>query len=188
MTRAFSDDPLGAEIVEELIDLARRAPSAGNTSALEWLVLDSAPDVSAYWDTTLVKDRRADFAWPHLLSAPVIVIAWVDPAAYLARYREADKAHTSLGESLDAWPVPYWFVDGGAAVQTLLLAAQDAGLGALFFGLFEHEAAVRERFGVPSSFRAVGAVALGRRRPDRLSQSRRRRRRRLDEVIHRGGW
>ncbi len=187
MTRAFSSDPLDSEVVEELIDLARRAPSAGNTAALEWLVLDTAADVSAYWDTTLAPGRRAGFAWPHLLSAPVIVVAWVDPWAYPARYSEADKAHTSLGESLDAWPVPYWFVDGGAAVQTLLLAAQDAGLGALFFGLFEHEAAVRERFGVPSSFRAIGAVALGHRAPDRPSQSRRRRRG-LDEVIHRGRW
>ncbi|MXW75535.1 MAG: nitroreductase family protein [Acidimicrobiaceae bacterium] len=188
MTRAFSTDPLDVEIIEELIDLARRAPSAGNTAALEWLVLDTAPDVSAYWDTTLTQERRADFAWPSLLSAPVIVILWVDPVAYLKRYNESDKAHTTLGESLDAWPVPYWFVDGGAAVQTLLLAAQDAGLGALFFGLFEHESAVRERFGVPPSFRAIGAIALGHRRPDRLSQSQRRPRRVLDEVIHRGEW
>lgn len=188
MTRAFSTDPLDAGIVEELIDLARRAPSAGNTAALEWLVLDTASDVSAYWDTTLPQDRRVDFAWPSLLNAPVIVICWVDPEAYLERYNEPDKAHTTLGGSLDAWPVPYWFVDGGAAVQTLLLAAQDAGLGALFFGLFEHEAAVGERFGVPSSFRAVGAVALGHRRLDRPSKSRRRRRRALAEVIHRARW
>lgn len=188
MTRAFSTDPVAVEIVEELIDLARRAPSAGNASALEWLVLDTAPDVSAYWDTTLPSDRRAAFAWPSLLSAPVIVIPWVDPQVYLDRYNEPDKAHTSLGESLDAWPVPYWFVDGGAAVQTLLLAAQDVGLGALFFGLFDHESVVRERFGVPPSFRAMGAVALGHRCADRLSRSQRRRRRPLGEVIHRGKW
>ncbi len=85
MTRAFSTDPVAVEIVEELIDLARRAPSAGNASALEWLVLDTAPDVSAYWDTTLPSDRRAAFAWPSLLSAPVIVIPWVDPQVYVDR-------------------------------------------------------------------------------------------------------
>ena len=188
MTRSFSTDAVAAEIVEELIDLARRAPSAGNTAALEWLVLDTPPDVAAYWDTTLRVDRRAAFAWPALLRAPVIVIPWVDPQVYLDRYREPDKAHTALGVSVDDWPVPYWYVDGGAAVQTLLLAAQDVGLGALFFGLFDHESAVRETFGVPSSWRAIGAVSLGYRCADRLSSSQRRRRRGLDEVIHRGKW
>lgn len=188
MTRSFLSDPVPVEVVDELIDLARRAPSAGNVSALEWLVLDTPTDVAAYWDTTLSEDRRDSFAWPALLNAPVIVIPWVDPDRYLDRYSEADKAHMPLGASLHAWPVPYWFVDGGAAVQTLLLAAQQAGLGALFFGLFDHESKVRERFGVHPSCRAIGAVALGHRGPGKLSQSQRRRRRSLDEVIHRGRW
>ena len=188
MTRSFSTDPVAPEVVEELIDLARRSPSAGNASALEWLVLDSPPVVGAYWDTTLPTERRDGFAWPMLLNAPVIVIPWVDPQIYLERYREADKAHTPLGGSLGAWGVPYWFVDGGAAVQTLLLAAQNVGLGALFFGLFDHESKVRETFGVPPTCRAIGAVALGYRRADKPSQSQRRRRRPLEEVIHRGKW
>ncbi len=188
MTRSFLADPVAPEVVDELIDLARRAPSAGNTSALDWLVLDTPQAVNVYWDTTLSRERRDGFAWPRLLGAPVIVIVWVDPQAYLDRYAEADKSHTHLGGSLDAWSVPYWFVDGGAAVQTLLLAAQGAGLGALFFGLFDHEPQVREAFGVPSTRRAVGAIALGYRDADRPSQSSRRHRRRLEEVVHRQKW
>lgn len=188
MTRSFLLDPLPTGTVDNLIDLARRSPSAGNVAALEWLVLDTRQDVGAYWDTTLPADQRDGFAWPKLLNAPVIVIPWVDPCRYLERYREPDKAHMPLGESLDAWGVPYWFVDGGAAVQTLLLAAHDAGLAALFFGLFEHEPQVRTRFGVPDAFRAIGAVALGYRGNDKLSRSQRRRRRSLDEVLHRHRW
>ena len=38
--------------------------------------------------------------------------------------------------------MPYWWVDGGMAVEHLLLGAVDAGLGACFFGLFDHEPAV----------------------------------------------
>ncbi len=188
MTRSFSSEPIAPEVVEELIDLARRSPSAGNASALEWLVLHEPAAVAAYWDTTLPPERRDGFAWPGLLNAPVIVIPWVDPQIYLERYREADKAHTHLGESLDAWDVPYWFVDGGAAVQTLLLAAEDMGLGALFFGVFDHELKVRETFGVPPTQRALGAVALGNRAADRPSQSQLRRRRRIGEVVHRNKW
>lgn len=187
MTRSFRTDPIPTTTLETLVDLARRAPSAGNTSALEWLILSTPADVALYWDTTL-GDRRERFAWPELLNAPAIVIPWIDPQRYLDRYREQDKAHLPLAKSLEAWQVPYWFVDGGAAVQTLLLAAHEAGLGALFFGLFEHESEIRQRYGVPTSQRAIGAVALGYRLNDTMSQSQKRKRRNLAEVIHHSRW
>ena len=96
---------------------------------------------------------RSSFPWPQLLDAPVLVIPWVEPGAYVRRYSEADKVRTGLGEGPDAWSVPYWWVDGGAAAMTILFAAADAGLGALLFGLFEHEDDVRSEFGVPDGFR-----------------------------------
>ncbi len=187
MTRSFRSDPIPTTLLETLVDLARRAPSAGNTAALEWLILSRPVDIALYWKTTL-GDRREDFVWPELLNAPALVIPWVDPQRYLDRYREDDKAHLELAQSLEAWQVPYWFVDGGAAVQTLLLAAHEAGLGALFFGLFEHETRVRKSFGVPTSQRAIGAVALGYRLNDTMSQSQKRKHRKLAEVTHHGSW
>ena len=47
--------------------------------------------------------------------------------------------------------------------MAMLLAAESAGLGALFFGQFEHERDVAEMLGVPGGQRALGTVALGRR-------------------------
>ena len=188
MTRAFLPTPIETTVIDRLIDRARRAPSAGNTASIEFLVLDTPGTVGDYWATTLTDERRELFPWPQLLEAPVLVIPFVDPASYVARYGEPDKAHTGLGASIDAWPVPYWFVDGGAAVMALLLGAEDAGLGALLFGLFEHESAVRERFGVPPHLRAVGALALGHRGSDRPSKSARRDRPALEQVIHRAHW
>ena len=35
------------------------------------------------------------------------------------------------------------------SVMTLLLGAEDAGLGALFFGVFHHEVALRRELGIP---------------------------------------
>ena len=188
MTRAFRDDPLDPAVVDGLLDLARRGPSAGNTGGPEFLVLEGRVQTSTYWDVTLPPSRRHSFPWPGLLRAPVLIVPWVDPAAYVARYAEPDKLHTGLGEAADDWPVPYWFVDGGAAVQTILLGAADLGLGALRFWLFDHEAAVRDRFGVPPSRRAVGTIALGHPAPDRPSRSAGRGRPPLGRVIHRGGW
>ena len=72
--------------------------------------------------------------------------------------------------------------------MTVLLAVEDEGLGALLFGLFEHEEAVRAEFGVPSGYRAIGAISVGHPAPDRPSMSAGRRRPVFDEVVHRGDW
>lgn len=188
MTRAFVDTAIAADVVDAMVDRARRAPSAGNTGGTEFLVLEGAAATAAYWDTTLPAGSRATFPWPSLLAAPVLIVPWVDPDAYAARYAEDDKAHTGLGADPADWPVPYWFVDGGAVVMALLLEAEARDLGALFFGLFDHEDAVRARFGVPAGRRAVGTVAIGHRAPDRPSASATRPRPPLDEVIHRTHW
>ncbi len=190
MVRAYDDAPVPDDLVDELCDLARRAPSAGNTSSLELLVL-AGGDVAAYWDVTLPEAAaRRRFRWQGLLRAPVLVVPYVRPAAYVERYAEADKARTGLGEGPDAWPVPYWWVDGGAAVEHLLLGAEAAGLGACLFGQFDHEPAVRARFGVPGDRRAVGTVSLGWPDPeaDEPGRSAGRARPGLDEVVHRGRW
>ena len=188
MVRSFTSEPVAPAVVDEICDLARRAPTAGNTAGVEFLVLEG-DGTAAYWDVTLPPERRDGFAWPGLLAAPVLVVVWTNLGAYLRRYREPDKVHSGLGDGAQSWPVPYWFVDGGAAVMTMLLAAQDRGLGASFFGMFSHEKAVRRRFGVPPDRRGVGTVAIGHRADDdRPSRSAARPRPALDEMIHRGRW
>jgi nitroreductase len=188
MVRAFQARPVPSELVDELLDLARRAPSAGNTQPWSFLVLEGPEQTARLWDVTLPAERRAAFRWQGLLDAPVIVIPVVSADAYVHRYAEPDKARTGLGGSADAWPVPYWWVDGGMAVHTLLLAAVDAGLGALFYGLFDHERAVLDVLGVPSGWRALGAVALGWPDTDETGGSSGRPRPPLADVVHRGGW
>jgi nitroreductase len=188
MVRAFTDEPVPDELLDRLLDATRRAPSAGNTQPWELLVL-TGDGVGRYWAATMPDPvARERFRWQGLLRAPVLVVPYVRPEAYVERYAEDDKAATGLGDGVDAWPVPYWWVDGGAAVQNLLLACTAAGLGACLFGQFEHEAAVREAFGVPADRRAVGTVALGWPAPDEPGRSAVRPRRPLDDVVHRGAW
>jgi nitroreductase len=186
MVRAFTAEPVDDHLVDELLDTARRAPSAGNTQPWELLVLTGG-GVQRYWQTTL-GERRVSFSWQGLLRAPVLVIPYVRPDAYAERYAEPDKVSTGLGSGPGAWPVPYWWVDGGALVQNLLLAVTSAGLGACFFGQFEHEDPVRRAFSVPPDRRALGTVALGHAAPDAPGASTHRPRRPLGSVVHRGGW
>jgi nitroreductase len=187
MVRAFARRPVPRATVDDLIDLARRAPSAGNTQPWHFVVLEGEETVRL-WDVTLPPRRREAFRWSGLLDAPVVVVPVVDPGAYASRYAEDDKRATGLGDGPDAWSVPYWWVDGGMAVHGLLLAAVDAGLGALFYGLFDHEAAVLAALGVPAGYRALGAVALGWPAPDEPGRSAGRPRPALGDVVHRGRW
>jgi nitroreductase len=187
MVRAFRDDPVDPRVVDRLVDLARRAPSAGNSQGMAYLVLEGA-DTAAYWDVTLPAERRATFGWPGLVDAPVLLVVLVRPAAWVERYAESDKAAAGLGGSADDWPVPYWWVDAGMASEHLLLGAVDAGLGACFFGPFDHEEDVLADLGVPAGWRIVGTVALGHPAPDPPGRSAGRPRPPLDEVLHRGRW
>jgi nitroreductase len=188
MVRAFTEEPVDAAVIDGLCDLARRAPSAGNTQACAFLVLDRPDAVSRYWDTTLAPERRAAFRWPSLLTAPALVLVALRPEAYVERYAEPDKAVTGRGEGEHRWPVPYWWVDAGACIEHLLLGAVDADLGACLFGTFDHEPAVAASFGVPDGWRLVATVALGHPAPDEPGRSASRPRPPLHEVIHRNRW
>lgn len=190
MVRAFTPEPVPPATIDRLIGAARRAPSAGNSQGWDFLVLDLPADVERFWSVNLPASKRATFAWPQLLDAPVLVVPLADPQRYLHRYAEPDKIHMGRGASEADWPVPYWTVDASFATMLLLLAAVDEGLGALFFGLFERESAVKAAFGVPADRQAIGVIAIGwaDRDAERPSRSARRPKRPLDEVVHRGGW
>ena len=189
MTRAFAPDPIDPAVVDDLVDLASRAPSAGKTQGWHVVVLEGPEQVARYWDITLPADKRASFRWRHLLDAPVLMIPLADPSAYVERYAEPDKARTGLGAGADAWPAPYWTIDTSMAVMTLLLAAEDRGLGALFFGVFQREAEVRAEFDIPDALEIIGAIALGRpREGDEPGRSSTRTRRSADQIIHRSRW
>ena len=188
MIRNFTDDLVDADLVDELIDRARRAPSAGNSQGTDFVVLTTADDRARFWDASLPVERRAGFAWPGLLMAPVLVLPAGDPDRYVDRYAEEDKVDTGLGTGADAWSTAYWTIDAAMATHGLLLAATDAGLGACLFGLFDNEPAVRAALDVPDRIVLIGAVALGHPAPDRPGRSADRPRRPLDDVMHRGRW
>ena len=187
MVRAFGPEPVAPADLDRILDNARRGPSAGFSQGTEFVVLTEDTDRTAFWDTALPDEKRADFPWAGLLAVPVIVIVVPGRDIYLDRYAEPDKGWTDRDEG--RWPAPFWDIDAGMAALLALLTAVDAGLGALFFDVpAERMAAVMDRFGVPDARRPIGFIVLGHARPDRPSSSLRRGRRPRDDVIHRGGW
>lgn len=185
MVRAFDRRPLADGLLDDLLDKARRAPSAGNSQAVRFLVLDRPEETDRYWAVTLPPPKRDAFRWQQLLHAPALVVVTTRPSTYVERYAEHDKARPGLGESSDGWPVPYWWVDAGAVVQNLLLLVVDSGLGACMFGPFDHEAALKSTFGIDDDVRLVATVAIGHRLPDEPGRSSQRGRQPIDELIDR---
>jgi nitroreductase len=191
MTRRFATTPVAGEVLDELLDLARRAPSAGYSQGVHFLVL-SGDSLQRFWRTTGADEWFAAVqgtVQDGVLHAPVVVLPLADPVAYTSRYAEGDKAGHGL-ELAENWEVPFWLTDAAMATQNLLLLAQDRGLGALYFGIFRNARAALDELGVPGHVLQVGAVALGHRAPDDApsGSARTRPRRAPVEVIHHHIW
>jgi nitroreductase len=176
--------PVPADALERILDAGLRVPSAGFTQGVSLLVLQG-PDVERYWSATTDPTVAPDRWLTGLRTAPVLVLVWTEPGAYLDRYAEPDKGWTDRDPA--RWTAPYWHVDAGMTVLAMLYAAVDEGLGACFFGAPpDRIAAVATAYGVPDGQELVGVVSLG--APVGSAARSRRERRSADELVHRGHW
>ena len=180
MVRDYDPDrPVPRELVDTMLNLAIRAPSAGHSQGWRFLVLDDAATRTAFWTAT--SDGLPDSWRAGMQHAPTLVLCFSDREAYLDRYAEPDKGWTDRDER--RWPVPYWHVDTGMAAMILLLAAQEAGLGACLFGVPpDRWPDLFAAFNVPARLAPVCVVSLGYPAPDVRSPSLRRGRRQLATV------
>jgi FMN reductase [NAD(P)H] len=164
MVRHYSGAPVDPEVVRRIVATVRRAPSGGYSQGQRLLVVTEDAGRAeiarilgnAGWTATELE--------PWLESAPVHVLVATREEDYHERYRKPDKLQD--GEELD-WPVPYWFVDAGAALMLLLLAAIDEGLAAGVSGIPKDAAgSLRSAFGVPEDVELVALVTIGEAAPD----------------------
>jgi len=185
--------PLPAGLLDRLVDVALRAPTAGFTQGVSFLILDRAADVARFWDATTDADEPADSWLRGMRTAPGLILVLASADAYLDRYALADKGWTD--RSTQPWTAPYWFVDAGMAGMAILYATVDADpggdLGACFFGApAEHVGDLREAFAIPSAQYVVGVISVGYRATgERQSGSPRTRRRKpRGSLVHHGRW
>lgn len=183
MVRGFEERPLSPEVTDRILSAGLRAPTAGNTQAVDLLALTGPTQTGLYWSAALPNAIRHRFPWPGLLRAPLLVVVLSSEESYRERYAEPDKASSHL-------EVPWWHVDAAFAAMLIQLAAVDAGLGALFFQA-HRPADLRAALQIPPTYAPVGTVAVG--HPEvtgtRASSSLITRPRRPEGArIHRGGW
>ena len=188
--RSFLKRSVPEGLILDLVDKARRTPTAGNSQGVEFLILHKENEVKEFWDVSLKGKDKKKFGFPGLLKAPVLVIPLGVPSLYINRYKEEDKNNTDLGKGIKEWKVPYWLTDAAFSTMALQLLAIENGLASCFIGLFDREERIKENFSVPETREALGVLIMG--YPDFENEvtgrSQKRKRRPLEDVVHLGKW
>jgi nitroreductase len=192
MVRHYAPDPIPHETLERIVRTVRRAPSGGFSQGQRLIVVTDADTRAQIAEVMREDEWVAEGREPWLGVAPAHVIVCTREQDYHDRYNQPDKLAVTGGVELE-WPAPFWFVDAGAALMLVLLAAIDEGLGAGVYGVTVPELpAFRELLGIPGDVAVVAGVTLGRALPDpeasRVSSRKTQLRRGLDEVVRWNRW
>ncbi len=169
MVRNYDPDrPVARETLERIAAAAQRAPSAGFSQG-QRLVVVTEPERRRRVATICKEDDYVAEGYDRWISgAPAIFIPTVSEATYHRRYQEADKIQDDGTEIY--WPIPYWYVDVGATMMLVLLAAIDEGLAAGFLGLADY-AELKAELDIPADQQPIGLITVGYPQPDRRSGS-----------------
>jgi FMN reductase [NAD(P)H] len=192
MVRHYEPEPVPRETLERICRTVRRAPSGGFSQGQRLLVVTEA-ETRAAIATLLHEDEwLAQGREPWLSVAPAHIVVLTREQDYHDRYNEPDKLEVTGGVEIE-WPAPFWYVDAGAAMMLLLLAAIDEGLAAGVYGVTVPEMqAFKELLGIPEDVHVVAGVTVGKPRPDpnasRASSRFSQRRRSTEEVVHWERW
>ena len=169
MVRNYMPDPVPPEALDRIVDAGLRAPSAGYSQGMGFVVVTDRghPQIDRRTSPRKRSTSPAGFD-PWISTAPAHIVITVSEAIYRERYREPDKLGPD-GEEID-WPVPYWWVDAGAAMMAVLLAAVNEGLAAGFLGVHSMRD-LAALLAIPEHQSPIGVVTVGHPMPDRRSGS-----------------
>ncbi len=137
--RTYKKQPLPDRAVEQLIDAARMAPSAGNVQP--WAFVVATADKTKKALSTAALGQRS------LIEASAVIVVCAD----LAR---AEEAYGERGRTF------YCYQDTAAAIQNILLTACSMGLGTCWIGAFS-EAEIRAVVNAPPQMRPVALIPVG---------------------------
>ena len=185
MVRNYRAEEVDDRVIRRIVEAGRRAPSAGFSQGQYFIVITDDDTRRAMAELAGESEYVALGLDPWISVAPVHIAVCTREADYHERYREPDKLNAD-GSEID-WPIPYWWIDAGACLMMLLLAAVDEGLAAGFFGVHRLDG-LSELLAVPSDVVPIGVVTLGHPAPDRRSSSLERGWKPLGSVVYEQRW
>jgi nitroreductase len=167
--RRFEDGGVDRAVIERIARLAQRTPSAGFSQG-QRLVVVTEPDVRREVARIYGEDPNDELFGPWISQCAAQFIPCVSEDIYHRRYQEADKLDED-GREID-WVIPYWWVDIGATMQNVMLAAVAEGLGSGFAGgPAESIEELKTSLGIPDEFTPIGVMPVGKPLPDVRSPS-----------------
>jgi nitroreductase len=134
--RKYTDDPVDDRQIEELIKAGMAAPSAGNQQPWQFIIIKNRG---------LLNSIMQFHPYSHMLSTAYGVILVCGDL----------KRETHKG---------YWVQDCSAAVENILLEAQEMGLGTCWLGVYPREDRVRDfrdLLEIPEGIVPMAAIAFG---------------------------
>lgn len=150
--RAFKDKPVSREVMEALLDIARRAPTASNSQKLHWIVVDGKAKVHE------LAQEMIDGAGPGGLS-PSLLQQW--NSGYDFALRGAPTLVVACAPKDYLWGKP----DCAIALTYLELAAEARGIGVCWAGYLTRIAAshrpLQEKLQVPEGYAVCGGLMMG---------------------------
>lgn len=137
--RKFKPDPIPENVVLELLEAARWAPSAGNLQPWFYYVITSPKDKEAL--SALALNQR------FIARAPLCIVVCAEP-------EKSAGVYGGRGRNL------YCYQDTAAAVQNILLAAAGHGLGSCWVGAFREEG-VQQYLNMPDGRVPIAIIPVG---------------------------
>jgi len=149
--RKYKTDPVDDQVLEQILEAARLAPSWSNVQPCRYIVIRDAQTRALLADTIQAPPTLGfNPATNSIRIAPVtiVVLAVKGQSGYFNGKTVTDKG--------DAW----YMLDTGIAMENLVLAATALGLGTVHVGLFD-TARVQEILGIPDDYVVVEMTPLG---------------------------
>ncbi len=164
MVRRYTGAPIAADALDRIVAAGLSAPSAGWAQGISVLAVTDPRRIAAIAAACGEAEWMERGLEPWLSTAPAHLVICLEPEVYRTRYSAPDKDPYVLET------IPWWWVDGGAALMAMLLATVAEGLAAGFQG--GHRAQpIRSLLGIPDDVALLGIVTVGHPAPDRRSSS-----------------
>ena len=146
--RNYKEEQIPQDVMKEVIDIARFAPSWKNGQIARYYVVQSAELKQKIAESCVM---GFTYNTGTLTKAPaLVVLAYVEKRSGFERDGSCTTSKGSDWEMFDA----------GIATQTLCLAAHEKGLGTCIMGIFEDKA-VAEAINLPEGQKVGALVAIG---------------------------
>ncbi len=168
--RSYIDQPIDDEIIVQLLESARLAPSGSNTQPWHFIIVRS--------ESTRIKIAEISHNQKWMVSAPVHIVCVAD-----IRSRISEDVQISIDENSPQVEVKQIIRDTSIAATHIVLEAENLGLGACWVAWFTQEE-IRPILNIPSDKYVVSILTIGYTK----EQPKARPRKKLEEIIHHEIW